>query len=86
MSLRLVSYETKMRSSISRLRGLVTAASRTPDGGSTSPSMMGPINSSEKRVLVMRPRRPKTTPAEETAEEVMLVGEAPIQSGTGTLE
>ncbi len=34
----------------------------------------------------MRPWRPKTTPAEGTAEEAMLVNETPTQSGTGTLE
>ncbi len=34
----------------------------------------------------MRPWRPKTTPAEGTAEEAMLVDEAPTQSGTGILE
>ncbi|XP_069967518.1 uncharacterized protein [Bactrocera oleae] len=35
--------------------------------------------------VVMRPWRPKTTPAEGTAEEAMVVDEAPTQSSTGTL-
>nr|XP_036218165.1 uncharacterized protein LOC118680809 [Bactrocera oleae] len=36
--------------------------------------------------VVMRPWRPKTTPAEGTAEEAMLLDETPTQSVTGTLE